>query len=63
VQVITSLYASVQVITCLNNFMQVTVGVLENCIASSPDLWGIFQPYAHLRQPNQTVARALHVMI
>jgi hypothetical protein len=34
----------------LFSLLKVTVGVLENCIASSPDLWGIFQPYAHLRQ-------------
>ncbi len=25
------------------------MSVLETCISNSPELWGIFQPYAHLR--------------
>ncbi|RWS14411.1 ankyrin repeat and BTB/POZ domain-containing protein 2-like protein [Dinothrombium tinctorium] len=32
----------------LNNETIVTIQVLDNCIANSPDLWGILQPYAHL---------------
>ncbi|XP_023349205.1 ankyrin repeat and BTB/POZ domain-containing protein 2 [Eurytemora carolleeae] len=33
---------------CLQTGAQVTVSVLEECIGSSSELWGLFQPYAHL---------------
>jgi len=32
----------------LINSSEVTTSVLEHSIASNPELWGIFQPYAHL---------------
>ena len=33
---------------CLMTANEVTTAILEHTISSSPDLWGIFQPYAHL---------------
>lgn len=33
---------------CLASAPEVTTAVLEQVVASSPQLWGIFQPYAHL---------------
>jgi len=33
---------------CLLTASEVTTSVLEHSISTSPELWGIFQPYAHL---------------
>ena len=33
---------------CLVSASEVTTAVLEHVISNSPELWGIFQPYAHL---------------
>jgi hypothetical protein len=32
-----------------NRDVKLTAGLLEQTVSVSPDFWGIFQPYSHLR--------------